>query len=140
MIGMPAASCLERVRRLCLSFPGTEERRSHGEPTWFAGGRSSFVMFADHHHDDREAFWAAAPDGAQGVLVEEDPSRYFRPPYVGTRGWVGVYLDLADVDWARVEDIIDDAWRVVAGKRLIAEFDAGSAAAPSRGGGATQAH
>lgn len=136
---MPADSPLARVRRLCLSFPGTQERRSHGEPTWFAG-RKSFVMFADHHHDDREAFWAAAPDGVQGVLVEEDPSRYFRPPYVGTRGWVGVYLDVADVDWARVEDIIDDAWRAVAGKRLIAELDQGSAAASSGGQGAPQAH
>lgn len=139
MSGMPADSPLARVRRLCLSFPGTQERRSHGEPTWFAG-RKSFVMFADHHHDDREAFWAAAPDGVQGVLVEEDPSRYFRPPYVGTRGWVGVYLDVADVDWARVEDIIDDAWRAVAGKRLIAELDQGSAAASSGGQGAPQAH
>lgn len=139
MSGMPADSPLARVRRLCLSFPGTQERRSHGEPTWFAG-RKSFVMFAGHHHDDREAFWAAAPDGVQGVLVEEDPSRYFRPPYVGTRGWVGVYLDVADVDWARVEDIIDDAWRAVAGKRLIAELDQGSAAASSGGQGAPQAH
>ena len=65
----------------------------------------------------------------QGLLVEEDPSRYFRPPYVGTRGWVGVYLDVADVDRACVEDIIDDAWRAVAGKRLIADLDARSAAA-----------
>ena len=89
---------LTRVRRLCLAFPATEERLSHGEPTWFAGGRKSFVTYADHHHDDREAFWAAAPDGAQEALVAEDPTRYFRPPYVGTRGWVGVYLDVAAAD------------------------------------------
>lgn len=116
---------LQRVRRLCMAYPRTEERLSHGEPTWFAGGRKSFVMYADHHHDDREAFWAAAPDGVQDALVREEPARYFRPPYVGTRGWVGVYLDVA-VDWARVEDIVDDAWRCVAGARLVAELDAGA--------------
>jgi hypothetical protein len=114
---------VERVRALCLSFPRTEERLSHGEPTWFAGGRKSFVMYADHHHDDREAFWAAAPDGVQAAMVAEDPGRYFRPAYVGTRGWVGVYLDVPDVDWDRVEEVVEDAWRCVAGPRLVAEAD-----------------
>jgi hypothetical protein len=122
---MPPASPLERVRQLCLAFPRTAERLSHGEPTWFAGGRASFVMYADHHHDDREAFWAAAPDGVQAALVADDPERYFRPPYVGMRGWVGVYLDVPDIDWDRVEVVVEDAWRCVAGKRLQAEADAG---------------
>lgn len=131
MTGMPAAP-LSRVRQLCLAFPATEERLSHGEPTWFAGGRKSFVMYADHHHDDREAFWAAAPDGAQEALVAEDPTRYFRPPYVGTRGWVGVYLDVADVDWGRVEEIVDDAWRSVAPKRLLAAHDEAAGAPADR--------
>lgn len=114
-------SPLARVRALCLSFPGTEERLSHGEATWFAGGRRSFVMCADHHHDDRVAFWAAAPDGAQAQLVADAPERYFRPPYVGTRGWVGVWVDVPDVDWARVEQVVEDAWRCVAPRRLVAE-------------------
>jgi hypothetical protein len=109
------------VRALCLAYPGTQERLSHGEATWFAGGRRSFVMGADHHHDDRVAFWAAAPDGAQAQLVADDPDRYFRPPYVGTRGWVGVWLDVPDVDWARVEQVVEDAWRCVAPRRLVAE-------------------
>jgi len=122
---MPPAPPLERVRQLCLAFPRTAERLSHGEPTWFAGGRASFVMYADHHHDDREAFWAAAPDGVQAALVADDPERYFRPPYVGMRGWVGVYLDVPDIDWDRVEVVVEDAWRCVAGKRLQAEADAG---------------
>ena len=127
---MPPASPRDQVRRLCLAFPGTQERLSHGEPTWFAGGRRSFVMYADHHHDDREAFWAAAPEGAQRALVAEEPARYFRPPYVGTRGWVGVYLDVPDVDWPRVEEIVEDAWRCVAGKRLQVAYDADPPAAP----------
>jgi YjbR len=118
---MPSAQ--DRVRVSCLRFPQTEERLSHGEPTWFAGGKKVFVTYADRHHDDREAFWAAAPEGAQGQLVRDDAGRYFVPPYVGHRGWVGVYLDVPDPDWDRIEDIGEDAFRLVATKRLIAEWE-----------------
>jgi len=118
-------TALARVRALCAAYPETLERASHGEPSWFAGGARQFVMYADHHHDDREAFWAAAPEGAQAALLASDPSRYFRPPYVGARGWVGVWVDLPDVDWERIEQIIDDAWRQVAPRRLASTLDPG---------------
>ena len=91
---------LERLRRLCLALPEATERLSHGEPTWFVRGKKMFVTSADHHHDDRLAFWCAAPAGAQDALVAEAPERYFVPPYVGGRGWLGVYLDVP-VDWPR---------------------------------------
>ena len=117
-------SPLARVRSLCLAFPKTEQRESHAEPCWFAGGKKTFVMAAQEHHDDRTAIWAAAPDGVQSALVAGEPGRYFRPPYVGHRGWVGVYLDVDDIDWPHVEEIIEDAWRSVAPKRLQATFDA----------------
>jgi hypothetical protein len=115
------------VGRLCRTFPGTQERLSHGEPTWFAGGRAAFVMSADHHHDERVAVWVAAPEGLQAALVAAEPARYFRPPYVGVRGWVGVWLDVDDVDWERVEELVEDAWRLVAPRRLVAAYDAGAA-------------
>ncbi|MGW6495001.1 MmcQ/YjbR family DNA-binding protein [Nonomuraea angiospora] len=110
---------LERLRALCLALPEVTERLSHGEPTWFVRGKKTFVMFADHHHDDRLAFWCAAPPGAQGELVAEAPERFFRPPYVGHRGWLGVYLDV-EVDWAEVTEIVADAYRQIAPKSLIA--------------------
>jgi hypothetical protein len=113
----------DRLRQACLRMPETQERVSHGEPTWFAGGRRAFVMLADHHHDDRFGFWAAAPEGAQGRLVAEDPDRYFVPPYVGGRGWVGVRLDGPDVDWDRVDQIVQDAFRAVATKTLLARLE-----------------
>jgi hypothetical protein len=116
-------SPLARVRELCLAFPGTVERQSHGEAAWFAGGKRQFVTCADRHHDDRVAFHAAAPEGVQGSLITSEPERYFRPPYVGHRGWVGVWVDVDDIDWARVEGIIEDAWRQVAPKRLVAALD-----------------
>ncbi len=106
---------LARLRTICLAQPGATERTSHGEPAWFAGGKGrQFVMFANRHHDDRVAFWCAAPPGAQEPLVEADPVRYFRPPYVGGRGWIGVYLDGDDVDWPRIEELVEAAHLAVA--------------------------
>ncbi len=110
---MRTPSALSRVRGLCLSWPDVEERLSHGEPTWFHRGKRSFATFADHHHDDRLAFWCAAPPGVRDLRVETDPGRYFVPPYVGHRGWLGAYLDV-DVDWEAVEQIIGDAYHTIA--------------------------
>ncbi|MGN9845320.1 MmcQ/YjbR family DNA-binding protein [Nonomuraea sp. H19] len=113
---------LDRLRRLCLALPETTERLSHGEPTWFVRGKKTFVMFADHHHDDRLAFWCAAPPGAQEELVAEAPERFFRPPYVGHRGWLGVYLDVPEMDWAEIAEIVADAYRQIAPKTLVARM------------------
>ena len=113
---------LARLRAICLSLPEVTEKVSHGEPTWFV--RRSFVMFADHHHDDRLAFWCAAPTGAQEELVATDPRRFFRPPYVGGRGWLGVYLDVDGVDWDEIEELVTDAYLQVAPKKLAARLAA----------------
>ena len=102
---------LVRLRALCMSHPNVTERESHGEPTWFVRDRT-FVMYADHHHDDRVAFWCAAPDGVQESLVESAPDRFFRPPYVGHRGWLGVWLDVP-VDWDEITTIVGDAYRAI---------------------------
>ncbi|GIH71730.1 MmcQ/YjbR family DNA-binding protein [Sphaerimonospora thailandensis] len=114
---------LERLRALCLALPETTERLSHGEPTWFVRGKKTFVMFADHHHDDRLAFWCAAPPGVQEELVETEPDRFFRPPYVGHRGWLGVYLDVP-VDWDEIRQIVTEAFRHVAPKTLATRVPA----------------
>ncbi len=121
----------ERLRELCLALPEVTERLSHGEPTWFVRGKRSFVMLADHHHDDRLGFWCAAPEGAQHSLVEADPLRYFVPPYVGTRGWLGVRLDLAErgegeVDHDAVAQHVENAYRQIAPKTLVQQLDEGS--------------
>ncbi len=105
---------VERVRRLCLDHPETSERLSHGEPAWFFREKKLFVTFAGYHHDERVALWCAAPEGVQGLLVQGAPDRFFVPPYVGRRGWLGVYLDV-EVDWAEVAGIIERAYRVISG-------------------------
>lgn len=98
------------------------EKISHGEPTWFVSpGRTGrvFVSFADHHHDDRLAFWCAAPPGAPEELVAAAPDRFFRPPYVGGRGRLGVWLDV-DPDWDEIDEIVLDAYRQIAPRKLAA--------------------
>ncbi|MFI7455038.1 MmcQ/YjbR family DNA-binding protein [Nonomuraea sp. NPDC049714] len=110
---------LAALREICRALPETTERLSHGEPTWFIRGKKTFVMYADHHHDDRLAFWCAAPAGVQEELVAADPGRFFRPPYVGHRGWLGVYLDVDDVDWEEIAEIVVDAYRQIAPKSLV---------------------
>ena len=112
---------LERLRQLCLGLPEATERLSHGEPTWFVQGKRVFVMYADNHHDDRVAFWCAAPEGAQDVLVHSEPERFFIPPYVGHRGWLGVWLDVP-VDWEEIAGIVADAYCMVAPIRLQARM------------------
>src|SRR3954447_21168037 len=113
---------LDRLRRICLALPETTERPSHGEPTWFVRGKKTFVTYADHHHDDRLGFWCAAPPGAQHALVAEDPERFFVPPYVGGRGWLGVRLDVP-TDWTVIAELVEDAYRMIAPRRLVAELD-----------------
>ena len=115
---------LERLREICLTLPEVTERPSHGTPTWFVRGKSVFAqLWADGHHSDQfPHLWAAAPPGVQEELVEARPERYFRPPYVGGRGWLGMRLD-GDVDWDEVADVCEDAYRVIAPKRLVALLD-----------------
>jgi hypothetical protein len=115
---------LAELREICLSFPEVTERPSHGAPTWFVRDKSTFVtLWQDGHHDNEFAhLWCAAPAGAQLELIASDPQRFFRPPYVGHRGWLGVRLDGA-VDWAEIAELCADAYRAVAPKRLLALMD-----------------
>jgi hypothetical protein len=105
---------LGRVRRICGSIPGTIEKLSHGEPTFFTPKRV-FVMFANNHHrDGHVAIWVPAAPGVQAALIEESPDTYFRPPYVGVAGWVGV--ELPKVDDEQLGALIREAFRFITSK------------------------
>ena len=109
-------SAVDRLRAICLALPGTIEKVSHGEPTWHAGGRM-FAQLDDHHHGaDRLAVWLAAALGDQEALVKSDPARFFVPPYVGHRGWIGVRID-GRPDWRVVTTLVRDAHGEVTRKR-----------------------
>jgi len=114
---------LREVRGICLALPEVTERLSHGSPTWFAGNKTMVMYLDDHHGDGRLALWVAAPPGVQEAMVTQEPERFFVPPYVGHRGWLGVRLDRVP-DWDEVGDIVEEAYRQVAIKRLLAQLDA----------------
>ena len=116
------AQVLARLRAICLALPEAQERLSHGEPTWFAGKGKVFAMLDDHHHGaEHISVWLPAGLGAQEALVDSDPKRYFRPPYVGGSGWVGVTLDTRP-DWSSVAWLVEQAYRHVAHPRLVARL------------------
>jgi hypothetical protein len=121
---MPADP-VDGLRALCLALPEVVERSSHGEVSFFVRNKQ-FVMLDDHHHGAAHlGFWCAAPPGAQAELIAVDPGRYFRPPYVGHRGWVGVRLaadGLGSPDWAEIGEVVRDAYRQVAPAALRAQL------------------
>jgi hypothetical protein len=114
---------LAKVRAICVALPEVSERLSHGAPTFFAGKKTMVMFLDDHHGDGRLALWVAAPPGVQEEMVRLEPDRFFRPPYVGPRGWLGVRLDRRP-DWHEVEDIVEEAYRTVAIKRLLTQLEA----------------
>src|SRR5258708_879986 len=107
---------LRRVRRICAAMRESSEKLSHGEPTFFVR-KKGFVMFANNHHNDGHiAVWIPAPPGLQGLLIKTSPETYFRPPYVGGRGWVAIELErISDEELAAH---IREAWLMVAPKKL----------------------
>ncbi|MEP7020580.1 MAG: MmcQ/YjbR family DNA-binding protein [Pseudonocardiales bacterium] len=117
------ADPVEQLRGICLALPECTERVSHGEPSFFVRDKKQFVMLDNHHHGaDHLAFWCAAAPGVQQELVAENPAQYFRPPYVGHRGWIGVRID-RQPDWAEIAEIVRDAYRHIAPKGLSARLD-----------------
>jgi hypothetical protein len=113
------ATVLAKLREICLALPETSERLSHGAPSFFVREKRAFLMvLTNHHGDGRFAIWCAAPAGMQKMLVEADPERFFVPPYVGHRGWLGVRLDRG-LDWNELAGIAEDAYAEVAPARLV---------------------
>jgi hypothetical protein len=115
-----APSPLDRLRAFCLSLPEATEVEAWGAPTFRVKGRI-FAMYAapnQHHGDGRPATWLHCAAENQRALIASDPSRYFSPPYVGPKGWVGVWIDRRP-RWREVEELVRDAWCRVAPKKLL---------------------
>lgn len=118
-----ARSPVDRLRAICLALPETTEKIAWGEPTWRVGGKL-FAQLDNHHHGaDHIAVWLPAPLGEQESLIFLDAERFFRPPYVGQRGWVGARIDRRP-DWALVATLVKQAYREVAPPRLRAAVPA----------------
>ena len=114
----PGDEHLQRVRRICGTLPGVTEKLSHGEPTFFVH-KKVFTMFANNHHDDGHiAVWLPAPPGQQAMLIHSEPAKFFRPPYVGVRGWIGIELEAVSDEELAFH--ILEAWRMIAPRKLQA--------------------
>jgi predicted DNA-binding protein (MmcQ/YjbR family) len=110
-----------RLQAICLALPEATEVNfgGHDNSPTFRVGDKIFAMYQnDHHGDGRVAVWCKAPPGAQEVMVGADPERFFRPPYVGPKGWIGVRLD-RPVDWGLLADLVEESYRMTAPKRLL---------------------
>ena len=115
---------LDRVRRMCATMPSVSEKLSHGTPTFFVKkDKGVFAMFADNHHEDgRLALWLPVPEHLQTLLIEDAPATYFKPPYVGSSGWVGINLDQVRDDALRIH--LREAWDLVAAPKRKKRRDA----------------
>ena len=109
------------IRKICLALPETSERLSHGAPTFFVRKKTFVMVLNDHHGDGRFAIWCAAAEGMQAMLVEADPERFFVPPYVGYRGWIGFRLD-RELDRDELAGLLEDAYVEIAPPKLVAQL------------------
>jgi predicted DNA-binding protein (MmcQ/YjbR family) len=107
---------IDRLRAICLVLPEAVEKEAWGDPT-FRVREKIFAMAK--RGDGRVSVWCKAPPGSQMVLVGADPERFFIPPYVGHKGWVGIRLDDAP-DWSEVAQVVSQSYRLIAPKRLAA--------------------
>jgi len=112
---------LERLREICLAFPEAVESGGVGDPSFKVRGK---IFAMQHAMEGRPSLWVKAPDGVQELLVQAVPDRFFRPPYVGHHGWVGMRLDV-EFDWEELADLVDESYRMTAPKRLSAHLESG---------------
>jgi hypothetical protein len=107
---------VQRVRRICLALPETWEKISHGEPTFFVKKKVFAMCSINHHNDGHVAVVIPAAIGIQEMLIKKSPKKFYRPPYVGVRGWVGIEIDrVSDKELALH---LHEAWRLIAPQKL----------------------
>jgi hypothetical protein len=114
----PADAAYQRVREICLGFPAADEKLSHGAPSFHVRGKMFLTFVDDHHGDGRVAVWCKSTIEEQRRLVEDNPSRFFVPPYVGVKGWVGVRVETENADWIELSILVEEGWRSVAPARI----------------------
>ena len=107
---------IERVRRVCISLPETTEKLSHGEPTFFVRKKVYAMLSNNHHNDGHVAVTIPAAIGIQEALIAANPAKFYRPPYVGVRGWVGI--ELKQVSDEELTPHLREAWRLIAPEKL----------------------
>ena len=120
-MSLDAEGVLAKLREICLTLPEAAERLSHGEPGFHIEKGKFFAYFSHNHHNDGITAVHVKTSGLdeQAMLIEADPDVYYRPPYLGPSGWVGIRLDTEEIDWDRVADRVAYSWELVAPRRLL---------------------
>ncbi len=122
MVTVPESApdaALSRIREVCYRFSGAEEKLSHGAPSFHVRGKMFVTFVDDHHADGRLAIWCHCSFERQRALVAAHPDRYFVPPYVGVRGWIGARLDQSTTDWLEIAILVEEGWLAVAPPKLV---------------------
>jgi hypothetical protein len=114
-----ADAAYARVRAIALGFPAAEEKLSHGAPSFHVRGKMFLTFVDDHHGDGRLAVWCKSEHDEQRRRVAEDPGRFFVPPYVGVKGWLGVRVEGPNVDWIELAILVEEGWRSIAPPRIV---------------------
>jgi hypothetical protein len=109
----------EHVRQICLGFPAAEEKLSHGAPSFHVRGKMFLNFVDDHHGDGNVGVWCKSTLEEQRRLVASDPARFYVPPYVGVKGWLGVRVDEAHADWIELAILVEEGWRSVAPPKVL---------------------
>lgn len=107
---------LERLREICLALPDATEKEAWGEPTWRIRDKI-FAMQKGNYPDGRPSVWMKAGEGVQEMLLATDPESFFAPPYVGHKGWIGIWMDTPRIRWPLVADLIAESYGLVGPKR-----------------------
>jgi hypothetical protein len=115
----PADAAYERVRQIALGFPAAEEKLSHGAPSFHVRGKHFLTFVDDHHGDGHIAVWCKSTPDEQRRLVKSNPARFYVPPYVGVKGWLGVNVDDKNADWIELQILVEEGWRSVAPPRVL---------------------
>ncbi len=114
-----------RVGQLAAALPQVEEKVSHGSPCWRVADKRMFAYFWHNHHSDDRTAVLVKTSGVeeQEMLIDLDPDIYFKPPYLGPSGWIGIRLDQPDTDWEQVEHRLRESWRMAAPAKLAAMME-----------------
>ncbi|QSB05511.1 MmcQ/YjbR family DNA-binding protein [Natronoglycomyces albus] len=117
---------LSRLTTICARLPEAQESTTVHHPSFKVRGKA-FVMLADPNKwSEVESLWIKSTPGEQQALIQSDPEQYFKPPYVGPSGWIGVRLT-KECDWDEVAELVTEGWRLAAPKRAIKAFDEAAA-------------
>ena len=102
---------IQRVRNICASLPGTTEKLSHGEPTFFVNKRVYAACSNNHHNDGHVAVLIPLEPGQQAILLKQSPKQFYFPKYVGVSGWIGI--ELAQMNDEDLEFHLREAWKLI---------------------------